>query len=182
MATVSWPSGLKTCITEAKQRREVVGFLESPVSSGPSYVELFSDDTPTTWDITFVFNRSQAMAFQAWLRQYEIKTTAPFFDSFPIQIEEGLYEQEFRFTSDGYPQCTGQSGNVFTYTATVLARAISNPYDGLEEYVLELSQISDFRYLWAAETIDLAVNYAATQEYGEYNEFLDNLINVYAPE
>jgi len=160
MADIAWPSGLKTCITETKRRDEVIGYIEDPVSSGPSFVELISDDNPTTFDVTFVFNRGQAMAFQAWLRLNNVKTESPFFDTFPLQIEEGLFDQEVRFTSSGYPQCITQSGDVFTYRAIVLCRQINNPYDDLDlnDIILALGEENDYRVQWAMELLDITVN------------------------
>ena len=117
----NWPEMLKSCVTNSKSRNEEVGFKFSPLNAGPPFLQVFSDDLPTFWDIQFKFRQDEARIFQMWLHQNKVRTKSPWFD-FPIKIEEGLTTQNVRFTR--YPQATGQDGDVYTYSAQIMAREV----------------------------------------------------------
>ena len=119
----NWPDILPSCETASKSRSQPDGFKFNNVNSGPPFLEMFSEDLPTFWDITFKFRRDHARIFMIWLKQNEMRTKSPWFE-FPIQLEEGLTTQEVRFLS--FPQLTGQNGDAFSYSAKIMARALTS--------------------------------------------------------
>ena len=112
MASIDWPAGLRNAIQSAKRVDRPGGFREVSVASGPAFVEPFSDDTPTFFDITLRFTRAEAATFEAWLIQHRHNTLAPFFN-FPIDIPNSTSPtQEVRFV-DRPPQRIRQDNNIY---------------------------------------------------------------------
>lgn len=144
MATINWPTGLRPSIKASKSRDEVVGFRESPVTSGPSFIEPFSEDTPVFYNVEFIFTKNEARAFQSWLRVNRMKTNAPFFN-FPILIEDpNVDTQEARFTLDGYPQLRSETNAIFTYSARILIRKIVSEDEAHDDFILQLSELTGY--------------------------------------
>ncbi len=144
MATIDWPKGLRPSIKSAKSRSEVVGFRESPVTVGPSFIEPFSDDTPVFYDIQFIFTKDEARAFQSWLRIHRMKTNAPYFN-FPLVIEDpNVKAQEARFILDGYPQLTSETNYTFSYSARILVRKIITEDEDNDEFIFQLSEATGY--------------------------------------
>lgn len=158
MADISWPTGLRPAIRASKSRDEVVGFRESPVTSGPSFIEPFSDDTPIFYNVQFIFTKGGARAFQSWLRLHRMKTLAPFFD-FPLVIEDpNVATQEARFLLDGYPQLTAETGGTFTYSAQMLIRKIISEDEAHDEFILQLGELTGYRQdVWFSD-FDRVIN------------------------
>ncbi len=161
MADVAWPVGLINSLESAKQVERGAGWRESPVASGPAFVERLSDDTPTFFDVGFRFTRSQARVFDAWLKFYDMQTSPVFFD-FPVKIPDTNQEfQEVRFTGN-VPQRTGQNGVAWTYTGRVMARSIISPDLDDPEMILTLGILSNYGDIdQYAEFLDIAINVAA---------------------
>ena len=144
MADINWPVGLRPSIKASKSREEVVGFRESPVTSGPSFIEPFSEDTPVFYNVEFIFNKNESRAFQSWLRVNRMKTNAPFFD-FPILIEDpNTSTQEARFTLNGYPQLRSETNAIFTYSARILIRKIIAADEPNDAFILQLSELTGY--------------------------------------
>lgn len=122
-----WPEMLSGCVTSSKSRNEEVGFKFSPLNSGPPFLQQFSEDLPTFWDIQFKFRQDDARVFQIWLDKNKVRTKSPWFN-FPIKIEEGLTTQNVRFIK--YPQATGQDGDIYTYSAQIMAREVPRADNG----------------------------------------------------
>lgn len=142
--TIDWPSGLRPSVKASKDREETVGFRESPVTSGPSFIEPFSEDTPVFYNVQFVFTKGEARAFQSWLRAHRMKTRAPFFN-FPLVIEDPNTEnQQARFTLGGYPQLTGDTNATFTYSARILIRTLETDDEEHDEFILKLGESTGF--------------------------------------
>lgn len=133
MADIKWPDGLRGPLVSSYSRNEVVGFLESELTSGPSFVTPITDDNPSFHSVTYQLKSGDARRFQQWLRVNRMKTRAPWFDG-PLITEDASVEyQECRFTSDGYPQLTGKTiGGIYTYKATLLTREIVTNDEGYE--------------------------------------------------
>ncbi len=160
MATINWPTGLRPSLKASKSRDEVIGFRESPPSVGPSFVEPFSDDTPVFYDISLTFSKSEARAFQSWLRLHKMKTNAPFFN-FPLVIEDpNVANQEARFLLDGYPQLTGETNYTFSYSARILIRKIVTQDEAYDEFLLQLGELTGFRTDEWTSDFDLVLNTA----------------------
>lgn len=158
MATIAWPNGLRPSLKASKSRNEVVGFRESPVTSGPSFIEPFSDDTPVFYDINFTFTKDEARAFQSWLRIHRMKTNAPFF-TFPLLIEDPNVDgQEARFTRDGYPQLRTETNFSFSYSAKILIRKIVTEDEAHDDFILELSEATGFNSGAWTSTLDIVLN------------------------
>ncbi len=158
MANISWPNGLRPAIKASKSRDEVEGFRESPVTSGPSFIEPFSDDTPVFYSVQFILTKGEARAFQSWLRLNRIKTLSPFFD-FPLVIEDpNVATQEARFILGGYPQLTGDTGSTFTYSAQMLIRKIVSEDEPFDEFILQLGELTGYRQdVWFSD-FDRVIN------------------------
>lgn len=162
MATINWPAGLRPSLKSSKSRDEVVGFRESPVTSGPSFVEPFSEDTPVFYNVGFTFTKDEARAFQSWLRINRIKTMSPFFN-FPLVIEDPNVEnQEARFTLEGFPQLTGETGFTFTYSAQLLIRNLTVEDEEHDEFILKLSEATGYRADPWLSDFDRVLNTART--------------------
>jgi hypothetical protein len=136
MADLLWPDNLPGPQVSGFGREEVVGFIESNLASGPSFIQPVSEDTPSFHSVTYKFKNGDARRFQLWLRTNKIKTYSPFFDG-PLITEDGSIEtQECRFTADGYPQLQSKTnGGIWTYSARLLTREIVN---GDDEFATEL--------------------------------------------
>lgn len=162
MATIDWPTGLRPALKASKSRDEVVGFRESPVTVGPSFIEPFSDDTPVFYDIEFFFTKDEARAFQSWLRIHRIKTNSPFFN-FPLAIEDpNVDTQEARFILDGYPQLKSESNYTFSYSARILIRNIVTEDEDHDDFILELSEATGFRASAWSSDFDVLLNETRT--------------------
>jgi hypothetical protein len=144
VADINWPTGLRPSIKASKSRDEIVGFRESPVTSGPSLIEPFSDDTPVFYSVQFIFTKDEARAFQSWLRINRIKTNSPFFN-FPLLIEDpNVDTQEARFTLDGYPQLVSETNSIFTYSGRILIRKIISEDEAHDGFILQLSEATGY--------------------------------------
>lgn len=159
MATINWPTNLRPALKASKSRSQTVGFRESSPTVGPSFVEPFSDDTPTIYNIQFTFTKGEAAAFQSWLRINQIRFLSPFFN-FPLKIE-GLTQaatQEARFTVSGYPQLTSETNAIFTYSAQILIRSLDIPDEAYDEFLLELGEATGYKQLQFMSELDFIVN------------------------
>lgn len=155
---IDWPMGLKPSIRATKSREETVGFREAPVTSGPSFIEPFSNDTPVFYDVQFIFEKGGARAFQSWLRINRMITNAPFFN-FPIVIEDPNVEtQQARFTLEGYPQLIGETGYTFTYAATLLIRNIVTEDEDYDNFILQLGEATGFMQDQFLCNLDIVLN------------------------
>jgi hypothetical protein len=159
MADIKWPTKLRGFLISNYSREETVGFREGDLTSGPSFVEPFSDDTPYFHNVTLQLRQSDARVFQAWLKAYQFKLLSPEFAA-PLLNEDGeTITQDCRFTSDGYPQLQSVTvGGVYTYNAKLIAREHITIDDGYEQAILTMYQIGDGDIDWASSVLDQAVN------------------------
>jgi len=157
MTIATWPNHLRSCVTSSKSRQQTQGFTVSDVQVGPPFVELITEDTPTFYDVSFKFNRSEARAFRAWQKINNFTNAGGWF-YLPIQIEEGLTTQEVLLLPPGF-QCTGQENNVFSYTASVMTRQEQATDDQYPESILGLFENNPRSDLTeAANLLDIAIN------------------------
>lgn len=158
MATITWPAGLRPALKATKSRNEIVGFRESPVTSGPSFIEPFSDDTPVFYSVSFTFTKGEARAFQSWLRINKVKTNSPFF-TFPLLVEDPNVEsQEARFTLNGYPQLNSETNSMFSYSAEILIRKIITEDELHDDFILELSESTGYTANQWLGNLDIVLN------------------------
>ncbi|MDB4306026.1 hypothetical protein N9980_00505 [bacterium] len=157
MADIKWPVGLRPSLRASKSRQEVVGFRESQPTVGPSFIEPFSEDTPSFYDVEFIFTTGEARTFQAWLAFHQMKTYAPFFD-FPLVIEDpNVDTQEARFLLDGYPKLTGNNV-LYKYSAKLLIRKLDRPDDANAEFILQLGESTGYKPTIFSSGLDIAIN------------------------
>jgi len=153
----SWPIGLKGCITSSKQRQRVQGFITSDVQAGPPFTQLITEDTPTIYDLSFTFNRSEARAFRVWQYKYNFANAGGWF-TMPLQIEEGLTTQEVMLLPPGF-QMTGQSNNTFSYSCTVLIREEVSSDEEFPDAILAMFENNPCTSIEnAGNLLDIAIN------------------------
>lgn len=134
MSDIKWPDGLPGPLVESYARDEVIGFRESQVAAGPSYVEPYSDDTPIFHTVTYQFKAGDARRFQLWLRQHKFKFLSPVFDGPIVNEDNKVKFVECRYTADGYPQLLSQSlSGICVYQARMITRKIENLDDELPD-------------------------------------------------
>ena len=133
---LNWPDGLPGPQITSFSREEVVGFKESPLATGPSFIEIFSEDTPQFHNVTYLFKSGDARRFQMWLRENKFKSHSPWFNGPLVTEDRSVETQVCRFTASGYPQLTGVSVNgTKTYSAQLLTREIGNNDDDYAESI-----------------------------------------------
>ena len=161
MTDITWPNKLINSLESAKRVNRGAGWTESPVASGPSFVERYSDDEPTFFDVGFTFTRNQARVFDSWLQFHNMQTEAPFFN-FPVKIPDTNQAfQVVRFV-DNVPQRVSQNGDSFSYSGQIMARSISSPDLDYPEAILALFEITDNGDInQGAEFLDTAINISA---------------------
>lgn len=136
MANLKWPEKLRGPMVSGYSREEVVGFRESELASGPSFIEPFSEDTPQFHNVTYQLKEGDARRFQLWLRENKVKFLSPWFDGPIITEDRSIELQTCRFTASGYPQLQGKStGGIYTYSAQLITREIVNGDDAYAEAV-----------------------------------------------
>ena len=136
MADLKWPEKLRGPMASGYSREEVVGFRESPLASGPAFIEPFSEDTPQFHNVTYQLKEGDARRFQMWLRENKFKFLSPWFDGPIITEDRSIEFQTCRFTARGYPQLQGKSvGGIYTYSAQLMTREIVNGDDEYAESV-----------------------------------------------
>ena len=139
MADITWPDGLHGPLISNFSREETVGFIESELASGPSFITPLSDDTPSFHSMTFQFKRGDARRFQQFLRVNSMKLYSPWFNMPLVTEDRSIEYQEARFTASGYPQLASvTSGGIHTYNAQVITRSIETTD---EDYPTELDAI-----------------------------------------
>lgn len=165
MATNNYPD-LLPLMERAKGRTDVGTTNDSDVLVGPAFVEVLTEDTPSTWGGSIILTRGQAAYLMAWYNQSVIDDASPRnggFFNINIQTEFGLQPQEARFLSPGF-QLTSTQGDLLTYSASVYSRAINygqDISDGSEDAlnVITLAEISPCGdYLAGASLLDIIVN------------------------
>lgn len=139
MGDIVWPTGLRGPLVSNYSRNELVGFLESELTSGPSFVTPVTDDNPVFHNVTYQFKSGDARRFQQFLRVNKFKVLSPWFDGPIIGEDNSVEYQECRFTASGYPQLSSKTiGGIYTYNATILTREIVT---NDEDYPTELDAL-----------------------------------------
>jgi len=147
MTTISWPEKLRGPLVAGYSREEAVGFRESPVAAGPSFVEPFTDDAPTFHNVTYQFKEGDARRFQLWLKQNKFRFLSPWFNGPIINEERRESTVECRFTADGYPQLQGKTiGGIYTYAARLLTRNVQST---------DLDYATEVDAMWATNCGDI---------------------------
>lgn len=121
---LKWPLGLQTIIKSGKSRNQPSAFLMADPRSGPPYRKRLSSDIPVIWDVTFKFQGDNAIIFWSWFETGIDRGRKNFI--LPIRTEFGLVDHEVAFLPDTLLPVS-EEGNVFTYTAQIIARKLIIP-------------------------------------------------------
>lgn len=153
----AFPFHLRTIIRATKGRSQPAAFSISEPRRGYAYAQETGTDTPVIFDVTFRFTRTEAQSFKLWHR-YAINRGVDEF-TMPIRTEFGLLDHTCRFLPDRLLDLK-EEGEVFTYTAQIMAREEVIPAE-FEEAALLIAGLPAWPQ-WA-ELLDLAM----TQEMPE---------------
>ena len=126
MIDISWPEGLRGPLVSTFSQSEMPGFIESPLATGPAFVEPISEDVPTIMNLTYQFKTGDARRFGIWLRDNAIRFKSPWFKGPIVHPDfDARKEQLCRYTVSGYPQLSGvTAGGIYTYSAQVIIRQV----------------------------------------------------------
>lgn len=154
--TVAYPLHFRSVLA-SKSRNQPAAFRMVEPRRGYGYAQASGTDVPVFWDVTFRFQSSEAVAFQLWLTQSIAKGVTEF--TMFLRTEFGYLEHVCRFLPDSLLPANLAAG-IYTYTATIMARA----------------QVIPQEYLDAA---DLIVN---LPDWSGWAGLLDRTMNVEMPE
>ena len=133
---VAYPFDLATILRASKSRRQPAAFAMQEPRRGYGYAEATGTDTPVFWDVTFRFDTCDARRFQMWFVQDLERGVLEF--TLPIRTEFGNLDHTCRFLPDGLLDCT-EDGGLWTYRATIMARAQVIPSDAVTAYAATFS-------------------------------------------
>ncbi len=128
---VAYPFDLRNILRIGKSRRQPAAFAMHEPRRGYGYAEATGTDTPVFWDVTFRFDTCDARRFQMWFVQDLERGVLEF--TLPIRTEFGNLDHTCRFLPDGLLDCT-EEGDLWTYRATIMARAQVIPSDATTAY------------------------------------------------
>jgi len=140
----AYPFHLRTILAASKKRSQAASFTVSEPRRGYAYVQAVGTDVPLLWDVSFAFTRAEAPVFRLWFKLNTQSGLKEF--TLPIRTEFGLVTYTCRFLSDKLMD-TGEAGNVFTYSATIMARAevIPDEYLVAADLIVGLPQWEEYR-------------------------------------
>lgn len=118
--TATYPTGLPSFLRAGKSRSQPAKFRITEPRRGLGYATKIGTDVPVFWDVTWRFTQEQAQAFQLWFSAVINDGADEFL--MDIRTEFGLVQHTCRFMPDGLLPAA-EDGDLFTYTATVAARA-----------------------------------------------------------
>lgn len=127
--TAAYPFHLRTILRASKSRSQPAAFSMSEPRRGFAYTQATGTDTPVLWDVRFCFTQVEAQSFKLWFNLVISKGVDEF--TMPIRTEFGLLDHTCRFVPDSLLD-TDEQGELFTYRATIMARAEVIPADILE--------------------------------------------------
>lgn len=119
-AVKRYPPTLPSVVRAMKSRSQPASFAMDTPRRGLGYARSLGTQTPLLWDVCFRLTQTEAAEFALWF-VYTINRGVDNF-TMPIQTEYGLLEYTLRFLPNT-PLDLREDGEVFTYKATLLARA-----------------------------------------------------------
>lgn len=123
---VAYPLGLRTIIQATKRRSNPPAFRALQPRRGLGYNQAVGTEPPMLWDVAFRFTQAEAATFRLWFERDLERGTLEF--TLAIKTEFGLLDHTCLFLPDNLLQA-GEIGEVWEYTATILARAQVIPED-----------------------------------------------------
>ncbi len=133
---VAYPASLPAVLQASKTRTQPAAFRLNGARRGTGYVQKIGTTPPVFWDVTWRFTRAQAAQFAAWFVN-DIRRGADTF-TMAIRTEFGLIDHVCQFLPDGM-LTTQDTGEVWTYSASIMAREFSIPQDyiDLAQYIVD---------------------------------------------
>lgn len=116
----AYPLDLRTFMRDEKSRSSPATFSIAQPRRGFGYVDPIGTDVPVFWDVTLRFTRAEAQTFRLWF-VYTLQRGLREF-TIPIDTEFGQVTYTLQFLPDSLLPLR-QTGEVFEYRATVMARA-----------------------------------------------------------
>lgn len=130
---VAYPLDLRTVIRASKSREQPATFRMVEPRRGYGYAEKSGTDVPVFWTVQFRFTQAEAATFRAWFI-YGIDRGVNEW-TLPIRTEFGLVTYTVRFLPDSLLPLR-EDGEVFEYSATIMARAEVVP-DGFSDAYID---------------------------------------------
>lgn len=119
-----YPSTIPGFLRAGKARSQPAAFRLNQPRRGFGYAEATGTDTPVFWNVTFRFTTAQARIFRQWFNT-TLQRGVLEFDT-PIKTEFGFQTYTCRFMPESLLD-TSEDGDVWTYSATLMARALITP-------------------------------------------------------
>lgn len=157
MTTPAYPFHLRSILRAGKSRSQPAAFKLNEPRRGYGYAQAIGTDAPVFWDVSFLFTQDEAISFQLWFTRVIQRGLLEF--TMPIRTEFGNITHTCRFLPDSLLPAS-ESGPMFGYSATIMARAQVIPDDYLSAAEL-IAGTPDWR-TWA-ELLDLTVTDAVPE-------------------
>ncbi len=120
----AYPLTLRTILRAGKKRTQPAAFTVAQPRRGYAYAQAIGTDTPVLWDVAFRFTRAESLVFRLWFETVIGRGVDEF--TLPIDTEFGVLDHTVRFLPDAVLDLV-QDGEVFSYSATLMARAAVFP-------------------------------------------------------
>lgn len=139
MADIDFPEYLNKVQQSSFSRTRSEGFVASDPASGSAFYVIETEDLPTVYNVEFIFQPDESMAFAAWQRKYK---DVLFGELFNMRVygegEDKL--QEVRFTEGGTPQLVGVQSINNIYRAQIECRKVIEDGEGGEDLILGVAE------------------------------------------
>lgn len=158
MADIDFPKYLRGHLVSGYSRDQAAAFRQNSPFSGAPYTESLTDDTPSTFELSFAFEGGYNRAFWQWFNSpsYCNKGRKEF--NIDLQIESGVHTQVARFTASGRPQLTSYAGNVYFYSAQVIVRKVNDPDDANSDLIIKFAEDYNGVIDHGLEQFDISMN------------------------
>lgn len=149
----AYPFTIPSLLRAGKSRSQPAMFSQADPRRGPGYKQAVGTDVPVMWNVTFLFDPDEAIAFQLWgtqkLNNWQDEFTMPIRTEFGGDIEHVC-----SFLPDSLLPAN-EEGPLFRYTATIMARAqiIPDAFKDAADLIIGLPKWRSY-----AEYLDVAVN------------------------
>lgn len=117
----AYPFTLPSFLRSGKSRTQVAKFSMADPRRGPGYKQAVGTDVPVFWDVTFLFQEDEAIAFQLWGTQKLNDWQDDFTMSIRTEFGHDI-EHVCSFLPDSLLPAS-EEGPHFKYTAKIMARA-----------------------------------------------------------
>lgn len=151
MADIDFPEYLNKVQQSSFSRTRSEGFVTSDPASGPAFYVIETEDLPTVYNVEFIFQPDEAMAFAAWQRKYKDVLFGALFNM-RVYGEGEDKLQEVRFTQGGTPQLIGVQSINNIYRAQIECRKVIEDGEGDEDLILGVMELG------GSDILDITMN------------------------